>query len=107
LNEGTVPCGSSPPAHQGIRSIRPPAAKGIGSLHKRLNSKQPGATAVGDRFADAKSLEEALAACGTDAQWSAKEAATWWYSHENRDRARVTFDPRQVNDDVTQSVLPP
>jgi eukaryotic-like serine/threonine-protein kinase len=35
-----------------------------------------------DRFPDAESLEEALAACRTAGQWSAQEAATWWRSNQ-------------------------
>jgi serine/threonine-protein kinase len=31
-----------------------------------------------NRFANAESLEAALAACGAAASWSSKEAATWW-----------------------------
>jgi eukaryotic-like serine/threonine-protein kinase len=31
-----------------------------------------------DRFPDARSLEQALAGCGTSDDWSAKEAASWW-----------------------------
>jgi eukaryotic-like serine/threonine-protein kinase len=34
-----------------------------------------------DRFPDARSLEQALAACRTSTEWSAKEAANWWLSH--------------------------
>jgi len=30
------------------------------------------------RFRDARSLERALAACSTSAEWSTKEAANWW-----------------------------
>jgi serine/threonine-protein kinase len=34
-----------------------------------------------DRFPDAEGLEEALAACRTPGQWSAKQAAIWWRSN--------------------------
>ncbi|MGH9579930.1 MAG: serine/threonine-protein kinase, partial [Terriglobales bacterium] len=40
-----------------------------------------------DRFPDAESLEEALAACRTPGQWSAKEAATWWRSNQQQTTA--------------------
>jgi hypothetical protein len=32
------------------------------------------------RYADAESLETALAACHTAGAWSAKQAASWWRS---------------------------
>ena len=38
-----------------------------------------------DRFANAESLEEALAASGAATSWSSKEAAAWWRSHDAPD----------------------
>ena len=43
-----------------------------------------------DRFANAESLEEALAACGAATSWSSKEAAAWWRSQEASDAGEVT-----------------
>ncbi len=37
-----------------------------------------------DRFADARSLEWALASCRTQAEWSATEAASWWRRESDR-----------------------
>ena len=38
-----------------------------------------------DRFANAESLEEALAACGAATSWSSQEAAAWWRSQDASD----------------------
>jgi tRNA A-37 threonylcarbamoyl transferase component Bud32 len=37
-----------------------------------------------DRFADARTLEQALAACRAAANWSANEAASWWHLESDR-----------------------
>ena len=33
-----------------------------------------------DRFADAKELEQALAACSAAGEWDDRKAAVWWHN---------------------------
>jgi serine/threonine-protein kinase len=60
----------------GLRAQVPGLSAELEAVVLRCLAKNPG-----DRFADAKSLENALAACGTSTPWDAKDAAAWWRAH--------------------------
>jgi eukaryotic-like serine/threonine-protein kinase len=52
---------------------RPDVPADLEAVVLRCLAKDPN-----DRFPDARSLEQALAACRTSSEWSAQEAASWW-----------------------------
>ncbi|MEX2092921.1 MAG: hypothetical protein WD971_09600 [Pirellulales bacterium] len=39
----------------------------------------PSAKSPAERYADAKELEQALAACSAAGEWDARRAAVWWH----------------------------
>jgi serine/threonine-protein kinase len=62
---------------------RPDVPADVEAVVLRCLAKNPD-----DRFPDARSLEQAFAACRNSSEWSAKEAAHWWRSTISMARAR-------------------
>ena len=62
---------------------RPDVPSDLEAVVLRCLAKNPS-----DRFPDARSLEEALAACRIAGEWTAGEAASWWRARSAQSRPR-------------------
>ncbi len=67
-----------------FRQHRPDVPDDLHAVVFRCLAKRPT-----ERFSDVDNLDEALAQCVSNGQWSPKNATTWWSSHEDR---RVAVD---------------
>jgi serine/threonine protein kinase len=64
--------------------LRPGVPADLEAVVLRCLEKEPG-----KRFADAASLDRALAACADAGRWTEEDAAAWWQAH----RPAATTEP--------------
>jgi serine/threonine-protein kinase len=76
--------------------LRPEVPADLEAVVLRCLEKEPG-----KRFADADSLEKALAACRDAGRWTEEDAAAWW--HEHRDAPQT--DP-EIDNAPTKLAVP-
>jgi serine/threonine-protein kinase len=79
-----------------VSNHRPDVSENLQAVVLRCLAKGPA-----DRFADAESLDIALAGCQTTCQWSEKQAADWWHSQADATEA-VASDKGSIELDLTK-----